>query len=70
MTYRRADAVGDAGGAFNLGVLLHQQREFAAAAAAYERAERRGIAMPRSTSGFCSTSRATSMAPRRPGGGV
>ncbi len=42
VTYRRADAAGDAGGAFNLGVLLHQQREFAAAAAAYERAERRG----------------------------
>ena len=42
MTYRRADAAGDAGGAFNLGVLLHQQREFAAAEAAYERAEQRG----------------------------
>ncbi len=41
-TYRRADAAGEAGGAFNLGVLLHQQREFAAAAAAYERAEQRG----------------------------
>jgi O-antigen/teichoic acid export membrane protein/TPR repeat protein len=40
--YRRADAAGDAGGAFNLGVLLHQQREFAAAAAAYGRAEQRG----------------------------
>jgi uncharacterized protein len=41
-TYRRADAAGEAGGAFNLGVLLHQQREFTAAAAAYERAEQRG----------------------------
>ncbi|MGO9907061.1 MAG: tetratricopeptide repeat protein [Solirubrobacteraceae bacterium] len=41
-TYRRTDAAGEAGGAFNLGVLLHQQREFAAAAAAYERAEQRG----------------------------
>ena len=39
LTYRRADAAGDAGGAFNLGVLLHQRRDFAAAAAAYERAE-------------------------------
>jgi O-antigen/teichoic acid export membrane protein/tetratricopeptide (TPR) repeat protein len=42
VTYRRADAAGDAVGAFNLGVLLHQQREFASAAAAYERAEQRG----------------------------
>jgi tetratricopeptide (TPR) repeat protein len=42
LTYRRADAAGDARGAFNLGVLLHERREFAAAAAAYERAELRG----------------------------
>ena len=42
LTYRRADAAGDARGAFNLGVLLHQRRDFAAAAAAYERAELRG----------------------------
>jgi tetratricopeptide (TPR) repeat protein len=42
LTYRRADAAGDAWGAFNLGVLLHQRRDFAAAAAAYERAELRG----------------------------
>jgi O-antigen/teichoic acid export membrane protein/tetratricopeptide (TPR) repeat protein len=41
-TYRRADAAGDAGGAFNLGVLLHQRGDFVAAAAAYERAELRG----------------------------
>ena len=38
-TYRRADAAADAGGAFNLGVLLHQRRDFAAATAAYGRAE-------------------------------
>ena len=42
LTYRRADEAGDAGGAFNLGVLLYQRGEFAAAAAAYERAELRG----------------------------
>ena len=42
LTYRRADEAGDAGGAFNLGVLLHQRRDFAAAAAAYGRAEARG----------------------------
>ena len=42
LAYRRADKAGDAGAAFNLGVLLHQRREFAAAAAAYERAESRG----------------------------
>ena len=42
VAYRRADAAGEAAGAFNLGVLLHQQRQFAAAAAAYKRAEQRG----------------------------
>ena len=42
LAYRRADAAGDAGGAFNLGVLLHQRGDFAAAAAVYERAELRG----------------------------
>ena len=42
LTYRLADAVGEPEGAFNLGVLLHQRRDFAAAAAAYERAEQRG----------------------------
>ncbi len=32
LTYRGADAAGGAAGAFNLGVLLHQRRDFAAAA--------------------------------------
>jgi tetratricopeptide (TPR) repeat protein len=40
--YRRADEGGDAGAAFNLGVLLHARRDIAGAVAAYERAERRG----------------------------
>jgi tetratricopeptide (TPR) repeat protein len=40
--YRRADESGAATGAFNLGVVLHQQGDAAGAAAAYERAERRG----------------------------
>ena len=40
--YRRADEVGEAGGAFNLGVLLHQRGDLAGARGAYERAERRG----------------------------
>lgn len=40
--YRRLDANGDAGGAFNLGVLLHQRGDVAGAIAAYERAEQRG----------------------------
>ena len=40
--YRRLDESGDAGGAFNLGVVLHQRGEVAAAVAAYERAEQRG----------------------------
>ena len=39
LTHRRADEAGDAGDAFNLGVRLHQRRDFAAAAAAYARAE-------------------------------
>ena len=42
LTYRLADAAGEPEGAFNLGVLLQQRRNFAAAAAAYERAEQRG----------------------------
>jgi tetratricopeptide (TPR) repeat protein len=40
--YRRLDEAGDAGGAFNLGVVLHQRGEEAGAIAAYERAELRG----------------------------
>ena len=40
--YRRADQVGEAGGAFNLGALLHQRGDLAGARDAYERAERRG----------------------------
>jgi Flp pilus assembly protein TadD len=42
LAYRRADAAGDADGAFNLGVLLHHRGNLAGARAAYERAERRG----------------------------
>ncbi|HXD65094.1 MAG TPA: tetratricopeptide repeat protein [Solirubrobacteraceae bacterium] len=42
LSYRRADESGAASGAFNLGVMLHQQGDTAGAAAAYERAERRG----------------------------
>jgi tetratricopeptide (TPR) repeat protein len=42
--YRRADAVGDATGAFNLGVLLHERGDLRGAREAYERAERRGDA--------------------------
>ena len=42
IAYRRADEDGDAAGAFNLGVLLHQRRDLAGAVAAYERSERRG----------------------------
>jgi len=42
LSYRRADQSGAATGAFNLGVVLHQQGDAAGAAAAYERAERRG----------------------------
>ncbi len=40
--FRRLDATGDPGGAFNLGVVLHQRRDVEGAKAAYERAERRG----------------------------
>jgi Flp pilus assembly protein TadD len=40
--YRRRDEDGDAGGAFNLGVVLHQRGDLAGATAAYERAEHRG----------------------------
>ena len=40
--YRRLDADGDAGGAFNLGVVLHQRGDVEGATAAYERAEERG----------------------------
>jgi tetratricopeptide (TPR) repeat protein len=42
LEYRRLDDAGDAGGAFNLGVVLHQRGDVAAAAAAYERADQRG----------------------------
>ena len=42
LEYRRLDETGDAGGAFNLGVVLHQRGEVADAMAAYERAEQRG----------------------------
>ena len=40
--FRRLDDHGDAGGAFNLGVVLHQRGDVAGAKAAYERAEQRG----------------------------
>ena len=40
--FRRLDADGDAGGAFNLGVVLHQRADVEGASAAYERAEQRG----------------------------
>ncbi len=40
--FRRLDANGDAGGAFNLGVVLQQRAEVEGAMAAYERAEQRG----------------------------
>jgi tetratricopeptide (TPR) repeat protein len=40
--FRRLDASGDAGGAFNLGVVLHQRGDAEGATAAYERAEQRG----------------------------
>lgn len=39
--FRRLDDQGDAGGAFNLGVVLHQRGDVAGAKAAYERAEQR-----------------------------
>lgn len=42
--YRRADAAGEATGAFNLGVLLNQRGDLPGAREAYERAERRGDA--------------------------
>jgi len=42
LSYRRADESGAATGAFNLGVVLHQQGDADGAAGAYERAERRG----------------------------
>jgi TPR repeat protein len=40
--FRRLAASGDAGGAFNLGVVLHQRADVEGATAAYERAEQRG----------------------------
>jgi Flp pilus assembly protein TadD len=40
--FRRLDASGDADGAFNLGVVLHQRADAEGARAAYERAEGRG----------------------------
>ncbi len=40
--FRRLDADGDAGGAFNLGVVLHQRADLEGATAAYKRAEERG----------------------------
>jgi Flp pilus assembly protein TadD len=40
--FRRLDAAGDAGGAFNLGVVLHHRGDLEGAKAAYERAEQRG----------------------------
>ena len=42
LAYRRGDEAGDAGSAFNLGVLLHRRGDLAGAVAAYERAEQRG----------------------------
>jgi TPR repeat protein len=40
--FRRLDANGDAGGAFNLGVVLQQRADVEGAMAAYERADQRG----------------------------
>ena len=40
--FRRLDANGDAGGAFNLAVVLHQRGDVDGATAAYKRAEQRG----------------------------
>ena len=40
--FRQQDDEGDAGGAFNVGVVLHQSGDLAGAKAAYERAEQRG----------------------------
>jgi TPR repeat protein len=40
--YRRLDQAGDAGGAFNLGAVMHQRGDRAGAIAAYQRAEERG----------------------------
>ena len=40
--FRRLDANGDAGGAFNLGVVLQQRADIDGATAAYKRAEERG----------------------------
>jgi tetratricopeptide (TPR) repeat protein len=42
LEYRRGDAAGNAGAAFNLGVLLHRRGDLAGAAEAYWRAEERG----------------------------
>jgi hypothetical protein len=42
LVYRRADESGASTGAFNLGVMLHEQGDAAGAIAAYERAEQRG----------------------------
>ena len=42
LEYRRGDAAGEAGAAFNLGVLLHTRGDLPGAAAAYRRAEERG----------------------------
>ena len=42
--YRRADARGDATGAFNLGGLLAERGDLAGAEAAYRRADERGDA--------------------------
>lgn len=42
LRYRRLDENGDAGGAFNLGVLVHQRGDVPGATAAYGRAEERG----------------------------
>ena len=42
LEYRRGDAAGDAGAAFNLGALLHRRGDLPGAVAAYRRAEERG----------------------------
>ena len=42
LDYRRLDDNGDSGGAFNLGVVLHQRGDVPGAMAAYQRAEERG----------------------------
>ena len=70
LSYRRADESGAPTGAFNLGVLLHQQGDTAGAAAAYERAERRGDPDAAFNLGVLRTRPAISTARRPPGDGA